>query len=109
MVMGFKWRSKRFATCLVGWILSILLLSTGLPMRNTKPIGQAMTISFLALNPPFIGVLYIAPYEEHELEHSNWPQWKYPTALFVSLLWWCSVFYGLQWCSKRSVKNKGIK
>jgi hypothetical protein len=106
--MSFDLRAKQLALCVIGCVLSLSLLATGLPMRNMSPVGQATTLSFLVLNPPFIAVQFVAPHEAHELEHSSWPQWRYPTAMAVSLLWWGAVFYGLRLRTNRRSKKQGV-
>jgi hypothetical protein len=98
-------RKNAFRIAIFGFALSLAVLGTGLPMRNVGTLGQAATAAFLVLNPPFVAVQFAAPYEAHELEHSVWPSYEYPTAILVSMAWWLAVYRALRYLSRRRNAN----
>ena len=77
--------------CGVGFAASLLLLSTGLPLRDVSTVGQLSTIMLYVLNPPTVVVAVLAPHGAHDLEESSWPKWEYPVMAVVSAGWWFCV------------------
>lgn len=92
---------KYLRICLASFVISCALLATDLPMKDVSATGNVATAFFLVLNPPFVAVLLAAPHDEHEMEQSAWPQWQYPSAVLVSLIWWFGVFRTLRFLSSR--------
>ena len=76
----------------LGFIASMLLLATNLPLKNVSTLGQTLTLTFYVLNPPFIIIQLFVPHGVHELEESIWPQIQYIVAAIVSFAWWVSVY-----------------
>ena len=71
--------------------LTVLLMATGLPFRQTSPEGQLATLVLYVLNPPVLLVVYAAPHVAPEPGMSVWPQLQYPITVVVSVLWWAFV------------------
>jgi hypothetical protein len=78
-----------------GFGASLVLLGLRLPLVSVAPTGQAWTIVFYLLNPPFIVVQLFAPHGAHELEQSIWPQIEYLVAALTALVWWSSIAWFL--------------
>lgn len=85
-------KNRLFLIALIGFIASMLLLATNLPLNNVSALGQILTLSFYVLNPPFVVIQLFATHGAHELEESIWPLIQYIVAAFVSFIWWVSVY-----------------
>lgn len=86
----------------IGFSVSALMLALRLPLTSVDPMGVTWTVMFFLLNPPFLAVKLLAPYEGHDLEHSIWPSLEYPVALLASLTWWALVAWALNRRAKAS-------
>ena len=76
--------------------LTVLLMATGLPFRQSSPAGQLATLVLYVLNPPVLLVVYAASHVASESGTSVWPQLQYPITVVVSVLWWAFVRYLLK-------------
>ena len=85
--------AKPLIFTLIPFFASLGILATGLPFRDVSAIGQICTISYYLLNPPFIVVMFLAPYDNHTAEYHIWLKFQYPSAIFISALWWVCLYF----------------
>jgi len=83
-------------TCALGFTATVLLLATGLPLRDVSGLGQASTVMLYVFNPPALVVAALTYEDEHESENASLKStWQYPLMAASSASWWSIV--GLGW------------